>query len=78
MKTTELKDKLIDEINQSNNKGLLEEFYNYLNKENKIQKKYQLNSDQLSAVEEARAQIKNGTYLTNEQANQKIEEWLDK
>jgi len=78
MKTIEIKKKLIDEINLSQNKNLLEEFYNFLNLENEIQETYKLNADQNSAIAEAREQIKNDDYLTNEQANQEIDEWLSK
>jgi hypothetical protein len=78
MKTIEIKKKLINEINLSKNKGLLEEFYRFLNLENEIQETYKLNTEQKSAIAEAREQIENGDYLTNEQANQDIEEWLNK
>jgi hypothetical protein len=78
MKTIEIKKKLINEINLSKNKNLLEEFYRFLNLENEIEETYKLNAEQKSAVNEAREQIKNGEYLTNEQANQEIDEWLNK
>lgn len=78
MKTVEIKKKLINEINSSTNKDLLEELYNYLNQENAVQEIYKLNTEQNSAIQEAREQIKNGDYLTNEQANQEIDEWLKK
>ena len=78
MKTIEIKKKLINEINLSKNKGLLEEFYHFLNLENEIQETYKLNMEQVSAIAEARKQIENDDFLTNEQANQEIEEWLNK
>lgn len=78
MKTIEIKRKLINEINLSKNKDLLEKFYRFLNLENEIQETYKLNVEQNSAVAEARKQIKDGDYLTNEQANQEIDEWLNK
>lgn len=78
MKTIEIRNKLIHEINLSNNKNLLEELYNYLNQENKTQNPYKLSKEQNAAIEEARAQIKKGSFLTNEQADQEIEEWLNK
>jgi len=78
MKTIEIKKRLINEINLSNNKDLLEEFYRFLNLENEIQETYKLNADQNSAIAEAREQIENGNYLTNEKANQEIDEWLNK
>ncbi len=76
MKTVEIKEKLINAINSSTNKNLLEELYYYLNQENTIQKTYRLSEEQNSAIQEARNQFKNGEYLTNEKANQEIEEWL--
>lgn len=78
MKAIKIKEKLINEINLSKNKNLLEEFYQFLNLENEIQEPYQLNEEQNSAVAEAREQIKKGDYLTNEEANQEIDEWLRK
>ena len=78
MRTIEIREKLIHEINLSNNKSLLEELYYFLSQENKIQKPYQLTKDENIAIEEARFQIKKGDYLTNEKANQEIEEWLKK
>jgi hypothetical protein len=78
MKTIEIKKKLINEIKLSKNKYLLEEFYRFINLENEIQETYKLNTAQNNAVSEAREQIKNGECLTNEQANQEIEEWLNK
>jgi hypothetical protein len=77
METIDVKKRLIDEINSSTNKGLLEEFYRFLNLENEIQEAYKLNKEQKSAVAEARKQIKNEDYLTNEQANQEIDQWLN-
>lgn len=78
MKTIEIKRKLINEINQSENKSLLEEFFRFLNLENEIQEAYKLNSEQKSAIAEARKQITQGDYLTNEESNQEIDEWLNK
>ena len=76
METSELKKKLIYQINLSENKNLLEELYSFLNSENEIQEIYKLNDDQKSAVEEARSQIKNGEFLTDEEANKEIDAWL--
>jgi hypothetical protein len=76
MKTVDIRKKLIEEINVSENKNLLEELYHYLKQENKIQEIYKLSDEQNSAIMEAREQIKKGDYLTNEQADQEIEKWL--
>ena len=69
---------MIQEIKLSSNETLLEEFYRYLNRENQIEEPYTLNKEQNSAIDEARDQILNERYLTNEQADQEIEEWLNK
>ncbi|WP_289023355.1 hypothetical protein [uncultured Salegentibacter sp.] len=76
MKTAEIGEKLIREINLSDNKNLLEELYRYLNRENRTQRTYNLSDEQKLAIEEAREQINKGDYLTSEEANQEIDEWL--
>lgn len=78
MKTVEIKKKLIDEINLSDNKDLLVEFYNFLNLENEIQEIYKLSNEQKTAINEGRNQIKNGDYLSNEEANHEIKRWTEK
>ena len=57
METLEIKRKLIEEVNSSNNKDLLEEFYHFLKLENNFQETYKLGDDQKMIIEEARVQI---------------------
>ncbi len=78
MSTIELRKQLIDKIKTSENKTLLEEAYRLLALENDDSEVYQLSPDQISAVNEAKSQIKNGKLLTDDQANQEIDEWLGK
>jgi len=78
MKTIEIKKKLIEEINLSQNKNLLERLYRFLNLENEVQEEYLLNDDQNAAIADARQQVKNGDFLSNEEADQEIDEWLSK
>ena len=75
MKTVDIRKRLIEEINLSSNKNLLEEMYNFLNRDNDADL-YKLNQFQKDAIAEGREQIKNGQFLTNEQVNHDIEEWL--
>jgi hypothetical protein len=75
MRTVEIRKKLIEEINLSSNKNLLKEMYNFLNHDNEADL-YKLSNAQKAAIEEGRDQIKNGQFLTNEQVNRDIEEWL--
>lgn len=77
MATTELKERLIDKIRSIDNEGILAEAYRLLGAESDIQDPYILSREQLDAIEEARTQIKNGNYLTHNQANKEIDEWLN-
>ena len=78
MSTVELKKRLIDKIQKTENGTLLEEAFRLLELESQDIDIYQLNSDQKNAVNEARHQIKNGKFLTNDQANDEIDQWLKK
>jgi hypothetical protein len=78
MESMELKKRLIDKIQKSENNYLLEEAYRLLELETQDIEVYKLNDEQKSAVAEAREQIKNGQVLTDEQANQEMDSWLKK
>lgn len=68
---------LIDKIQKTDNENLLEEAYRLLNLETEDIEVYKLSDDQRNATHEARHQIKNGQFLTDEQANKEIDEWLN-
>ncbi len=78
MSTIELKKRLIDKIQKTENEGLLEEAYRLLELETSDIEIYKLSDNQKLIVEESRQQIKNGQFLTDEQANKEIDEWLNK
>jgi hypothetical protein len=78
MSTIELKKKLIDKIQKTENDGLLQEAYRLLDLETKNIEIYELSEFQRNSVDEARLQIANGQFLTDEQANKEIDEWLNK
>lgn len=75
MRTTEIRKKLIAQINMSNNDSLLEEMYNFLNRDNDTDL-YKLNEDQKNAIAVARQQVIGGHFFTNDQVNEATEEWL--
>ena len=78
MASSDIKSKLIEEINSSSNQDLLEELYRFFNLDNATEKSvYELSDTQKQAITEAREEINNGNYLTNDQANQDIDEWLN-
>jgi len=78
MSTTELRKRLIDKIQKTKDERILEEAYRLLELETEDIEIYRLNDDQKKAISEARQQIKNGQFLTEEQADKEIDEWLNK
>jgi len=76
MTVTELKRRLIVRINQSENNEILEEMYRLIENEESDNSVYELSNEQISAVEEAQKQFKNGQFLKSKQADKEIEEWL--
>lgn len=78
MTAKELKKKLVHKIDQSKNNDLLEEMYRLIANEETDISIYELSDEQLNAIEEGQLQYKNGEFLTEEQADKDIEEWLGK
>ncbi|HWV28191.1 MAG TPA: hypothetical protein VN038_01005 [Dyadobacter sp.] len=78
MSATGLKERLIDRIKKIDDEDILAEAYRLLGTDPDLEEPYQLNSEQKTAIDEARTQIKNGNYLTDNQANKEIDEWLNK
>ena len=78
MSATGLKERLIDRIKEIDDEDILAEAYRLLGTDPDLEEPYQLNSEQKTAIDEARTQIKNGNYLTDNQANKEIDEWLNK
>ena len=78
MSATGLKERLIDRIREIDNEDILAEAYRLLGTESDLEEPLKLNNAQKVAIDEAREQIKNGAYLTNNQADKEIEEWLNK
>lgn len=78
MSTVELRKKLIDKIEKTENKNILQELYRLLELETEDIEVYKLSDEQNSVVNEAREEIKHGNSLTNDQADKEIDEWLNK
>ena len=76
MSSAELKQRLIDKIQKTDNESLLEEAFRLLQLESEDLEVYMLSEDQKNAINEARQQIKNGQFLTDDEANKDIDEWL--
>jgi len=78
MTSIELKNKVIGKINQVNDDDILNEIYKLLDDSFEDAEIYQLSENHKIAIETARNQIDKGEYLTNDQANKEIGEWLNK
>ena len=90
MSTSELKELLIETIrNREDAESLIDTIRNIEDAE-MLQDIYQLlsvpesttvykfNDDELRAIKEAEEQIRTGDYLTDEEVNKQVEEWLSK
>jgi len=78
MSTVELRKRLIDKIQRTDNAVLLEEASRLLDLETENIETYNLSDEQRKAVHEGRRQIGEGKHLTDEQANKETDEWLNK
>ncbi len=72
---TKLQEILIQKISSTTDERILQEV-NRLLETGVDEDIYQLTPEQIAKIEESREQIKNGQYLTNEEANKEIQDWL--
>lgn len=77
MTVTDIKEKLINKIKETNDPHLLEEI-SALFELQEPESIYELNDTQKKRIEEAKEQIKNKQTLSDEQANKDTDEWLNK
>lgn len=76
MTTIELRSKIINKINNLKDDSLLTEIYKLLDAKFDDSEVYHLSELHKQVVEEAKDQISRGEYLTNEQSDNEIDEWL--
>lgn len=72
-----LKETLIKKIQETSNPDILKEVYRLLELDFDDNEVYELSEDQANAVSEAQQQIREGKFLSDEEANQNIKNWLD-
>lgn len=72
---TKLQEILIKKISSTTDERILQEV-NRLLETGADEDIYQLTPEQIEGIEESKEQIKNGQFLTNEEANKEIKEWL--
>ena len=78
MTTIEMKNQVIRKINQLTDTELLMDVYKLLNDNLVDSEIYRLSDNHKVAIDTAINQINNGDFLTSEQANKEIDEWLNK
>lgn len=78
MSTTELRKRLFEKIEKTDDYELLKEAYRLLASEAEEGDVYATTYDQRQAILEARKQVENGQYLSEEEANKESDEWLSK
>lgn len=76
MSTTELQNKVIDKIRKIEDTDLLMDVNRLIEIETSHEEIYKLNPEEIIAVTEAQNEIKNGQFLTDEEAKKDIREWL--
>jgi hypothetical protein len=78
MTTIELKKKLIKQINNIEDELILQEMSRLIDFENEESDVYCFTEEESRAIEEAREQYAKGEFLSNEEANKEVDEWLGK
>ncbi len=73
-----MKQELIDKIKSTKDGNLLEEVYRILEIGTQEVDKIVLSNEQKESIDKGIEDIENGNYLSNEDANSDIEEWLKK
>lgn len=78
MTRVELKKKLINKIGSIENDALLEEMLRIAGGESVGEDVYSFTKQELKAVEEAEKEYERGEYISGEDADKIIREWLEK
>ena len=78
MSTVEMKKELIEKIQSTNDAAVLEEVYRLLEINNEEMDKIILSDFQKSKIDAGIKDMETGNFLSNEDANKEIEEWLKK
>ena len=76
MTVVELKEKLIAKINDTNDEELLEHISDLIDFEHS--EVHQMSPGEIDAVNEGLEQFKNGQWLSSEESNIRVNEWLKK
>jgi Holliday junction resolvasome RuvABC ATP-dependent DNA helicase subunit len=78
MTTQELKHKIIYKVNSIKDDDLLIEVMTLLEEKEESTEIHRLSTNHKKAIYKAIEEIENGKFITNEQSNKEIKEWLKK
>jgi hypothetical protein len=78
MTTLELQSKVIDKINNLTDNDLLMDLIKLIEDNSDDTDIYRLSENHKIAIDIAIEQIKNGDFISNQQANKEIDEWLSR
>ena len=78
MLTKEMKKQLIDKIQSTDDANILEEVYRILEVSTQEVDMIVLSDDQKTKIDSGIKDIEEGRYLTHDEANREINEWLKK
>lgn len=76
MLTKEMKQELIDKIKSIQDENILEEVYRILEVGTQEVERIILSTEQKDSIDKGLNDIEKGDYLSDEEANQEIKEWL--
>ncbi|WP_026450949.1 hypothetical protein [Aequorivita capsosiphonis] len=71
-----VKQKIIDRVNSIEDETVLNEIYNLISTEKKIDKVYEFSSNELKQVNEAIDDADNGRYFTQKESEKLIAKWF--
>jgi predicted transcriptional regulator len=72
------KEKLIAKISNIDNDELLHQISRLIDFESKMDEVYEMSPGEIEAVNEGLEQLKNGQWISHEEANKQVDEWLKK
>jgi len=78
MSTKEIKQIIVDKIQEVEDDNLLEEVYRILEIGQLEQKMFSLSEVQMKEIDFRLDEMDNGIFLTNEEAEKELDEWLKK
>jgi predicted transcriptional regulator len=78
LRNTRLKEKLIKSIRDIDNGEILNQIARLVHFEEKFDEVYIMSPEEIAAVEDGMRQIENGEWISDEESNKHVDEWLNK